>query len=65
MKDMSRQMVIGSAIVAVLVALSAILDLTMGIPYSGSAHTRLMDILFLVASAIVGYLCWDALKDLS
>lgn len=65
MKDMSKQMVIGSMVVAAIVALCAILDLVMGIPFSGSSHTKLMDILFLVSCAIVGYLCWDAMKDLS
>lgn len=65
MKDLPKQAVIGSMVVAAIVALLAIADLVVGIPFSGSEHTFLMDILFLVCAAIVGYLAWDAFKDLT
>ena len=64
MSDAPKKMVIGSLVVAGVVALAAICDLVLGIPFSGSEHTRTMDILFIIAAAIVGYLGWDAYKDL-
>jgi hypothetical protein len=64
MSDAPKKMVIGSMIVAGIVALAAISDLVIGIPFTGSEHSRLMDILFIVAAAIVGYLSWDAYRDL-
>jgi len=64
MSDRSKQMVIGSMVVAGVVALLAISDLTVGFPFTGSEHSRLMDILFIVAAGIVGYLSWDAYRDL-
>jgi len=57
-------MVIGSMVVAGLVALAAVADLIVGVPFTGTSHSRLMDILFIVAAAIVGYLSWDAYRDL-
>jgi hypothetical protein len=65
MKDLPKRAVIGSMVVAVLVALAAITDMIMGFPFSGSDHTFVMDILFLISAAIVGYLSWDAFKDLA
>lgn len=65
MKDLPKQAVVGSMVVAGIVALMAIADLVFDIPFSGSEHTFLMDILFLVCAAIVGYLSWDAYKDLN
>ena len=50
-------------IVAGGVALLALADLVTGVPFSGE-HSKLMDILFLVAAGIVGYLSWDAYRDL-
>ena len=64
MSDAPKKMVIGSLVVAGVVALAAICDLVLGIPFSGSEHTRTMDILFIIAAAIVGYLGWDAYRDL-
>ncbi len=65
MTDAPKKMVIGSIAVAGIVAVAAICDLVIGVPFSGSEHTRTMDIIFIVCAAIVGYLGWDAFKDLS
>lgn len=65
MQDMSKKMVIGSMVVAGVVALAALADLIVGVPFSGSGHTKTMDILFIVAALIVGYLGWDAYRDLN
>jgi len=64
MSDAPKKMVIGSMVVAGIVALMAVSDLVLGFPFTGSEHSRLMDILFIVAAAIVGYLSWDAYRDL-
>lgn len=63
MTDVPKKVIIGSMVVAGLVALLAMLDLVMGIPFSGQ-NTKLMDILFIVCAGIVGYLAWDAYRDL-
>lgn len=63
MNDTPKRMVIGSIAVAGLVALLALADLLVGVPFSGTEHTRLMDILFLVAAGIVIYLGINAYKD--
>ena len=53
---------------AALVALLAICDLVFNFPFSGTTdgaqHVRMMDILFIVAAAIIGYLAYDSYKDL-
>jgi cytochrome bd-type quinol oxidase subunit 2 len=64
MSDAPKKMVIGSMVVAVLVGIAAVSDLIVGFPFSGTEHTRMMDILFIVCAGIVGYLAWDAYKDL-
>lgn len=64
MSDAPKKMVIGSMIVAGIVALAAVADLLIGIPFTGTSDAKLMDILFIVAAAIVGYLSWDAYRDL-
>jgi hypothetical protein len=63
MSDAPKKLVVGSMIVAGGVALLALADLVTGVPFSGE-HSKLMDILFLVSAAIVGYLSWDAFRDL-
>ena len=54
-------MIFGSFGVAGFVALLALLDIILGVPF---AHSTTMDILFLLSAAIVGYLGWDAFKDM-
>lgn len=62
MSDLSKRMVIGSMVVAGVVALMAIADLATGLPFSGKL-TKTMDILFLVCSGILGYLSWTVMRD--
>jgi len=45
-----------------LVSVLAILDIVTTFPFAGSMT---MDILFLLSAAIVGYLAWDAFKDMT
>ena len=60
--NFSKNLVLGSLAAAGIVALMALLDLVLQLPFAGS---KLMDIMFLLSSAIVGYLGWDAYKGLS
>lgn len=64
MADLPKRVVIASIIVAGVVAVASVLDLVMGLPFGGK-HTMVMDILFLICAGIVGYLGWDAYKDLT
>ena len=65
MQDTSKRVVIGSMAVAGLVAVAAIADLVVGIPFSGSPHTKVMDVIFILCSGIVIYLGWTVFRDLS
>ena len=60
--NLNKQLVFGSFGAAGFVALLCILDLTLGFPF---ARSLVFDITFLLGSAIVGYLAWDAYKDLA
>ncbi|MCY2967738.1 MAG: hypothetical protein NT069_29595 [Planctomycetota bacterium] len=58
---MSKNMIFGSMAVAGLVAVAAILDMVLKIPFGG--EFLVMDILYLLAAGIVLYLGWDAYRD--
>jgi len=60
--SLPKNLVMGSFAVAGLVAVAAILDMLIQIPFAGQMT---FDILFLVAAAIVGYLAYDAYKDMA
>jgi hypothetical protein len=59
--NLNKQLIFGSFGVAGLVAAACLLDMLTGIPF---ARQIVFDILFLIAAAVVGYLAWDAYKDL-
>jgi len=58
---MIKKMIFGSVGAAGLVALLSILDLSLKVPFAGYSLT--LDITFLISSAIIGYLGWDAYRD--
>lgn len=60
--SLPKNLVMGSFAVAGLVAAAAVLDMILGFPFAGQMT---FDILFLVAAAIVGYLAYDAYKDMA
>jgi hypothetical protein len=62
MSKVTKRMIFGSMGAAGLVALVAILDLAIKIPFSGQ---MVMDIMFLVSSALVLYMAWDTYKEMS
>ena len=61
MAKMAKNVIIGSMGVAGLVALLALLDLILGIPFQGQ---MIMDIMFILGAAMVGYMGWDSYRDL-
>jgi high-affinity Fe2+/Pb2+ permease len=58
---MSKAMTILGMVVAGLVGLVFVLDLAVGIPFDRA--NMVMDIGALIAAAILGYLSWDALRE--
>ena len=58
---MIKNMIFASMGIAGLVAVLSILDLSLHIPFAGYSLT--LDILLLVASAIIGYLSWETYRE--
>ncbi|MCA9014570.1 MAG: hypothetical protein KDA77_04480 [Planctomycetaceae bacterium] len=61
MTDAPKKMIMGSMAVSGLVAVLALADIIIGMPFRGST---MMDIMFLISAGLVLFLCWDAWKDL-
>jgi hypothetical protein len=59
--NLSQRLVFASFGAAGLVAAVCLLDIVTGIPFS---RQMVFDILFLLSAGVVGYLAWDAYKDL-
>lgn len=55
-----KRLLIGSMVASGIVAVTAIVDLILKIPYSGKT---LFDILFLIAAAIVIYMGYETYKE--
>jgi hypothetical protein len=58
---MAKKLIYGAMGAAGLVALLAILDLSLKVPFGG--YSMAMDILYLVAAAIVLYMGWDTYRE--
>ena len=58
---MSKALTIAGMVVAGLLALIFALDLVVGIPFDKASYP--MDIGALIAAAVLGYLSWDAMRD--
>ena len=61
-RNLSKNMVFGSFGIAGFIALLALLDMIVQVPFAGS---MVMDIMFIISAGIVGYLGWDAYKDMA
>ena len=59
---MSKAMTILGMVVAGLVGLVFVLDLVAGIPFGGAS--MMMNIGAIIGAAILGYLSWDAMRDI-
>lgn len=60
MSKQIKRLLLGSMAASGLVAVTAVVDLIIGIPYSGK---MVFDILFLVAAAIVIYMGYETFKE--
>jgi len=57
----AKKMIIGSWVVAGIVALLSLVDIVWSFPYHGQ---MVMDIMFILGAGLVGYLGYDAFNDL-
>ncbi len=60
MSKQIKNMLLGSMAAAGLVAVTAVVDMVLGIPYSGK---MIFDIMFLISAAVVIYMGYDVLKE--
>jgi threonine/homoserine/homoserine lactone efflux protein len=60
MSKQIKNMLLGSMAAAGLVAVTAVVDMVLGIPYSGK---MVFDIMFLISAAVVIYMGYDVLKE--
>ena len=60
MSKQIKRLLLGSMVAAGLVAVTAVIDLIIGIPYSGML---VFDIMFLVSAALVIYMGYETLKE--
>jgi threonine/homoserine/homoserine lactone efflux protein len=60
MSKQIKNMLLGSMAASGLVAVTAVVDMILGIPYAGKMT---FDIMFLVSAAVVIYMGYDVLKE--
>lgn len=58
---MTKNLIFGSMGAAAIVAILAVLDLTISVPFAG--YSKAMDICFLIASAIILYMGWETFRE--
>lgn len=57
-----KRMIVIGWVVAGVVAVAAVADLAVGMPFN---RLMVMDVMFLLGAALVGYLAYDAYKDIT
>lgn len=57
-----KRMIVIAWIIAGLVALTAVADLALAVPFNRQV---VMDVMFILGAALVGYLAFDAYKDIT
>jgi hypothetical protein len=57
-----KRMIVIAWIVAGLVALAAVADLALAVPFNRQV---VMDVMFILGAALVGYLAFDAYRDIT
>jgi len=62
MSTMIRRLLTGSAIAAGIVALMAVTDMILGVPFAG--EFILMDIMFLISALLIIYMVWQCFQEL-
>lgn len=61
---MEKKLCIASLCVAGLLLVLFILDIATGYPFGGGSTFMMIDIVGILAGALLAYLSWNALKDL-
>jgi hypothetical protein len=61
---MEKKLCIASLCVAGLLLILFILDIAIGIPFGGGSTFMMIDIVGILAGALLAYLSWNALRDL-
>lgn len=57
-----KRMIVIAWVIAGLVAVAAVADLALAVPFGGQ---MVMDVMFLIGAGLVGYLAYDAFKDIT
>lgn len=57
-----KRMILIAWVIAAVVALASVADLILAVPFGG---ILVMDVLFLLGAALIGYLAYDAYKDIT
>jgi hypothetical protein len=57
-----KRMIMIAWIIAAVVALASVADLILAVPFGG---VLVMDVMFLLGAALIGYLAYDAYKDIT
>ncbi len=61
MSNLLKRLVLGSMVVAGLVAVAAIVDMVLGVPFS---RRIVMDVLFLISAGFVLYMAYDTYQEM-
>ncbi len=61
MANVAKKVVVGSMAVAGLVAIAAVVDMIVGMPFSGRIT---MDIMFVIGAGLVIYMGWDSYQEM-
>jgi len=62
MSKLFKRLVILSMVLSALVGLAAVADLVMGVPFAGQMT---MDIMFVVAAGLIGYMGYEVYREAS
>ncbi len=60
MSKQMKRLLLGSMIASAIVAVTAVVDLIIKIPYSGA---MVFDIIFLISAAVILYMGYEVLKE--
>ena len=58
----TKRMLIGSFAVAGLVGIASVVDIFAGFPFAGRI---MLDIMFILSAALIGYMGWDTWRELT
>lgn len=62
MSKLAKRLILLSMALAAIVALASIVDIIMGIPFNGG---MVLDIMFLLGAALIGYMGYEVYREAS